>query len=43
VDHHLFFPVGHLLLGEGGTRNILGQALPSMAVVTLDLDLIVDI
>jgi hypothetical protein len=22
------FAVGHLLLGEGGTKNILGQALP---------------
>ena len=44
VEHGLcIFAVGHLLLGEGGAEDILGQALPSMAVVTLDLDLIVNI
>lgn len=31
------------MLGERGTEDILGQALPSMTVVTLDLDLIVNI
>ena len=44
VEHGLcIFAVGHLLLGEGGTEDILGQVLPSMTVVTLDLDLIVNI
>ncbi len=44
VEHGLgIFTVGHLLLGEGGAEDILGQALPSMTVVTLDLDLIVNI
>jgi len=44
VEHGLgIFPVGHLLLGERGTEDILGQALASMTVVTLDLDLIVNI
>ena len=41
VEHGLrIFPVGHLLLGEGGAEDILGQALPSVTVMTLDLDLI---
>jgi len=44
VEHGLgIFLVSHLLLREGGTEDILGQALPSMTVVTLDLDLIVNI
>jgi len=43
IEHGLgIFPVGHLLLRERGTQDILGQALPSMTVVTLDLDLIVN-
>jgi len=41
VEHYLgIFPVGHLLLRERGAEDILGQTLPSMTVVTLDLDLI---
>ncbi len=44
VKHGLsIFAIGHLLLRERGTEDILGQALPSMTVVTLDLDLIVNI
>ncbi len=44
VEHGLgIFLVSHLLLREGGTEDILGQALPSMTVVTLDLNLIVNI
>ncbi len=44
VEHGLgILAVGHLLLREGGTEDVLGQALPSMTVVTLDLDLIVNI
>ncbi len=44
IEHGLgIFPVGHLLLREWGTGDILGQALPSMTVVALDLDLIVNI
>ena len=38
-----FFSVGHLLLRERGTENILRQVLPSVTVLTLDLDLIVDV
>ncbi len=38
VEHWLgIFPVGHLLLRERGAEDILGQTLPSMTVVTLDL------
>ncbi len=44
VEHGLgIFPVGHLLLRERGSENILGQALPSMTVVTLEHDMIVNI
>jgi len=44
VEHGLgIVPVGHLLLGERGTEDILSLTLPSMTVVTLDLDLIVNI
>ena len=44
VEHGLgIFPVGHLLLRERGTEDILGQALPPTNVVTLDLDLIENI
>jgi hypothetical protein len=35
--------VGHLFLREGGAGDILGQTLPSIVVLTFDLDLIVDI
>ncbi len=38
-DGLAFFVVGHLLLGEGGAEDILDQTLPSMVVLTLDLDL----
>ncbi len=38
-----FFPVCHLLLGEGGSNNILGQTLATVFGPTLDLDLIVDV
>jgi len=44
VEHCLgIFPVGHLLLTERGAEDILSQTLPSMTVVTLDLDLIMNI
>ena len=43
IEHGLcIFAVGHLLLGEEGAEDILDQALPSMTVVALDLDLIVN-
>ncbi len=38
-----FFPVCHLLLGEGGSNYILGQTLATVFGPTLDLDLIVDV
>jgi len=38
-----FFPVCHLLLGEGGSKNTLGQTLATVFGPTLDLDLIVDV
>jgi len=33
----------HLLLSEGGSKNILGQTLAAVFGPTLDLDLIVDV
>ncbi len=33
----------HLLLGEGGSKDILGQTLAAVFGPTLDLDLIVDV
>lgn len=34
---HAVFSVSHLFLGEGGAKDILGERLPVMAVVTSDL------
>jgi len=44
VEHGLgIFPVGHLLLREGGTEDILSQRLLAALILTSDFHLVVDV